>query len=296
MLDNRARSLQACAGPVRLNSKQPLMQSVGVQDTGIFDSYLLYEEPPAVAGDGAQTKFGTVVTPVAAVVLVAAVWLLHEGLEAPYPSSAAYVVIVAAMAVAAAAIRLAWKLDSTFRFRSNLVLIDIDGTYSQSRVRIGKSVYDSNESENTATRCDIRVNCFAGEALSETDDILNARELSGLAESPRAAELIELFRSDVAAFASKGVAPIGIHVPAATMEITKLNLSIQSARAAIARAAPHLDGMVPALDAAPLTQPVVPHLMAASIDEKICPDCAETVKAAAKKCRFCGYIFEVAAT
>ena len=27
-------------------------------------------------------------------------------------------------------------------------------------------------------------------------------------------------------------------------------------------------------------------------DEKICPDCAETVKAAAKVCRFCGYRFD----
>lgn len=26
-------------------------------------------------------------------------------------------------------------------------------------------------------------------------------------------------------------------------------------------------------------------------DTKICPDCAETVKAAARKCRFCGYVF-----
>jgi hypothetical protein len=26
-------------------------------------------------------------------------------------------------------------------------------------------------------------------------------------------------------------------------------------------------------------------------DEKLCPDCAETVKAAARKCRFCGYEF-----
>ena len=27
-------------------------------------------------------------------------------------------------------------------------------------------------------------------------------------------------------------------------------------------------------------------------DSKICPDCAETIKAAAKKCRFCNYSYE----
>ena len=29
-----------------------------------------------------------------------------------------------------------------------------------------------------------------------------------------------------------------------------------------------------------------------SDDTKICPDCAESVKAAARKCRFCSYLFE----
>jgi hypothetical protein len=28
-------------------------------------------------------------------------------------------------------------------------------------------------------------------------------------------------------------------------------------------------------------------------ETKLCPDCAETVKAAARKCRFCGYEFEL---
>lgn len=31
-------------------------------------------------------------------------------------------------------------------------------------------------------------------------------------------------------------------------------------------------------------------------DEKVCPDCAETIKAAARVCRFCGYRFDGPAT
>jgi hypothetical protein len=33
-------------------------------------------------------------------------------------------------------------------------------------------------------------------------------------------------------------------------------------------------------------------ISSAAPDSKVCPDCAEEVKAAAKKCRFCDYIFE----
>ena len=34
----------------------------------------------------------------------------------------------------------------------------------------------------------------------------------------------------------------------------------------------------------------------ANVTEKVCPDCAETVKGEARVCRFCGYRFDGAAT
>jgi hypothetical protein len=45
---------------------------------------------------------------------------------------------------------------------------------------------------------------------------------------------------------------------------------------------------------APLSAPATAE--ADSTQFKTCPDCAEPVRAAAKKCRFCGYIFETSQT
>lgn len=49
-------------------------------------------------------------------------------------------------------------------------------------------------------------------------------------------------------------------------------------------------GDTPPIDAS--DDHVVPALESPAEDMKSCPDCAEKVKAAARKCRFCGYRFE----
>jgi hypothetical protein len=308
LLENRARNLQASLGPVRMFAKQPLLTPTGVQDTGNFDSFVLYEEPPEVTTGGAQTQFGTVVAPVAAIGLITGFWILHEVLSGWLATAAdgipgpldpnVMLVLLFGLLLSGVALRLAWKLDSTFRFTSNMILIVLDGIYSQSRVRIGRSIVDSNESENLATRADIRINLFAGEALSETPHILKPRELSGLTAGARPSQLIELFRSDVDAFSLKGVAPIGIKFQGAGGDITSANLAISAARAGMEAPAiaastgqslPRLAGPQPALTAA-----TVPELPAADtkVETKDCPMCAETVKAAARKCKHCGFMFE----
>lgn len=62
-------------------------------------------------------------------------------------------------------------------------------------------------------------------------------------------------------------------------------------------AAPPPPAAAPAAPAAGSTSPDTPWYaehQAASAEEKVCPDCAESVKAAARKCRFCGYEFSPA--
>ena len=294
ILENRARTQQSALGPIRLFAKAPLLQQMGVQDTGSFEAVLLYEDPPVIGSSVSAAQFGTVVTPVAGIGLISGVWILHTMLQAQTVASTAftsYFLVFSGLWLCLRAWKLAWDLDSTFRFCSNLILVVIDGTYHQSRVRVGRSLVDSNESDNLATRSDIRVLYYSAEALSETDDIVKSRDLTGLAVTPQSTALIELFRSDVEAFSNKGVTSIGIQFNGAIEDISRLNMGMSQARADYERAAVAASRGVPRVEAAPIDVPIAQLPAPTVTDSKVCPDCAETVKIAARKCKHCGYIF-----
>jgi hypothetical protein len=291
LLENRVRSLHGNAGPMRTIAQPPAMQKTGVENTGTFESFLLYELPPEVIDAGSLTRFGTIVTPIASIGLVAGVWMLHLGLTATQ-SFAFYFCVIGALCLSGLALQLAWRLDTRFRFASNIILITLEGTFFQASVTVGKSLYDSHESQNTAVRSDIRMNCYACEAQSETPGMMVQRELVGAQASPRAAELIDLFTFEGKRFGEKGVSPIAMEFDGSSSEINKYNLGVVSARAAIQASATGGVGQQPAQPEPP-AQIAAPTAMIEQGDGmKTCPDCAESVKKAARKCRFCGHIFE----
>ncbi len=286
LLENRVRSVHGNAGPIRMISKPPEMESAGVQDTGTFDSYVLYELPPEVTDGGPMARFGIIVAPAACLGMVAGVWLLHSGAYGGRDFTY-YFCVAAGLWLCWSALSLAWRLDTRFRFLSQIILITLDGTFFRSSVTVGRSLYDSHESQNTAVRSDIRVNFYASELLSETSGMLDPRELAGAQATERAAGLIGLFTADAERFQHKGVGTLGLDFGDAAADINRYNLGAASARAAIQP--PPAGVSEPGKEAAP---PQPPPEIEQGGETKTCPDCAESVKRAARKCRYCGHIFE----
>lgn len=75
-------------------------------------------------------------------------------------------------------------------------------------------------------------------------------------------------------------------------DIASSTLAVVAEVARFVLGEPDLADALVAADNAPAEVPPQSAAAVSAAHEKVCPDCAEAVKAAARKCRFCGYQFE----
>lgn len=189
------------------------------------------------------------------------------------------------------------------QFRSLGILIQIGGTLSRADIRVGKSIADSIESTNVVVRSDFSARFWSAELLSEASRLDAKRELLALEQSDQSHTWIQFFRDGIENLREEGVRPIGVDLQAKEIdELLKANISISALRSSAMEKAqltaaasgdetPLLTGSSEA-ESAREDEPLSRWSISDANEYKECPECAEMVRAKAKKCRFCGYRFE----
>jgi len=319
-LPDLARTLEWSGFHNRVHSSWGEKPSPSVENVGAFSGNIIIEQQPRPM---------ETVSDLAAFVSLGAGWLLYlAGIyiylfrlipSLIYEGGIAFLyapLFVLLMGIAASQavkngtgmIDNAMKLFMSVRFQSTAILMDLTGTLSRADVKIGKSIADSIESSSVVVRSDFTANFYSAELISEASQLDAERDLLAMEKTQEALEWIDFFREGIEILRDEGVKPVGIDLSAEEVkEIVQANIGISAHRSgAIERAQLEVahGGEEPLklleelhegekepeeeIDQASEAEPEVDQ----SAEYKECPDCAEMVRARARKCRFCGYRFD----
>jgi hypothetical protein len=217
---------------------------------------------------------------------------------------------VAAWIVASSGTRFIEQAEKLFlicRFVAQAILIDLVGSISRADVRVGKSMADSIEASNVIARSDFTARFWAAELVSEAPSIGERRYLLAFDQNNASQEWVRYFRTEINKLRDEGVKTIGVDLEANEVsDIVRANVGVSSLRSgAMEKAqlqAAHDGSEKPLLGAQKVENSIgswvdVPDTTTPAPDPssgeyKECPECAELVRVKARRCRFCGHIFE----
>ncbi len=191
-------------------------------------------------------------------------------------------------------------LDS-LRFRSVGALLNIHGEISRANVRVGANSADSVGSESLTTRSDFTAQLSAAELLSEAVAADEPRHLLQTRTSHESEEWISEIQEGIEALREERVRMVGVETGSSEFaEMAEANRQLLAERAALLR----MQNEPVVVRSEPTANPGLTEASGSgknqgNVDEpaggfRECPDCAERVREAARKCRFCGFRFDTA--
>lgn len=270
-----------------------------VSDVGEFTGFLLIERQPEVIPTR-NTTIGAILMLASAAFQLAAVVSLALFTASVTLQAAMDDLYVVAMT--GAALLLVWKsrglrrqaeeLIESVQFSSVVLFLRFDGEVSRADIRVGRAETDSVSSANTAARSNFTAQFWAAEMISEARDVDQRRWVIEARQTPVSDEWVETARRGIWQFRSERVRPVGIDFSSPeSQEILGINQQIHARKAEASFPPPPSEVSAPRSNRE-LASSAENLLAETTGDSKECPDCAETVKRRARKCRFCGYRFE----
>jgi hypothetical protein len=186
-------------------------------------------------------------------------------------------------------------LHSVYRFTSDLIWVKLTGTCTASGIGLGDGRGGQFFSQRVVMQSDTYLHTYGARIVTECVGLEAGRIIVDAQQTADFQDKFNQMRNSLLAFQDSGskLANIDLTTPGLSNVVqANAEIAVMQARAAAALPPSPLPPQITQAAAPPApAPPPVPVSPQTTPDTKVCPDCGEQVKFVARKCRFCGYLF-----
>ncbi len=204
---------------------EPRLVAEGSRDKGRFDGHILYETSPIRIETDHSSRLKIPTSAITALSHLSFIWgayTIFNSLSSNFLLNdlGKGIIVLLFSQILISSMK---NFVGEFSYESNLVLFEVDGTYSESVLRSGKGINDSHETESKVVNSDITANIYSSMIKSATLELNGKRYITDMKKHELLKEQIQNHldkfikgRRTVANFSNEDLA--------AAVNITKMNV------------------------------------------------------------------------